>query len=79
MGDMAVEKLIVHISNKAMYFTQILVLLSTCHNGNEAVEGLESEDTERIADFFPAIYNHMVLLKVTTDASFYFLYLGIGQ
>lgn len=48
LGALAVENLIISRSNKAIYFTQTLVLLSTNHNESEDVEeGLLSEDTKR--------------------------------
>lgn len=70
-----------HISNKAMDFTKTLVLLSSRHYGNEDVKKgiwyLKKQKDKQT--FFADIYSKMVLLKVTTDASFSFLYLGMGQ
>lgn len=68
-----------HVSNKAMDFTKILVLLSTHHHGNEDVKkGIWYLKKDK-QTFFVDIYSQMVLLKLTTDASFSFLYLGVGQ
>lgn len=69
-----------HISNRATYFVQALVLLCTHQDGNEdAEERLVAEETKRFCYCFPAIYSQMVLLEVTRGATFSCLYLDIGQ